>query len=323
MAESKEELNSLLMRVKELTHLKTPWCLKRLKVRGEGDDRGWDGWMASLTQWAWVWVNSGSWWWTGRHGVLQSMGSQRVGHDWVTELNWTERGEWKAGLKLNIQKTKIIESGPINSWQIEGGKFETVTFYFLVYLSSNYKAPKSLWTVTAAMKFKDTYSFESYDKPRRIKKQKHHFANKCPDSQSYGFSSRHVQMWELDHKEGWAQKNWCFWTVVLEKTLESSLDCKEIKSVNTKWNQPWIFIERTVAEAEAPILWPPDVKSQLIGKDTDDGKDGRQKEKRVAEDWLDSITDSVDMNLRKLWKIVKDRGAWDAAVHGVIELDIT
>ena len=97
----------------------------------------------------------------------------------------------KAALKLNIQKTKIIASGPINSWQIEGGEVETVTFYFLVYLSPNYKAPKSLWTVTAAMKFKDTYSFENYDKPRCIKKQKHHFANKCPDSQSYGFSSSH------------------------------------------------------------------------------------------------------------------------------------
>ena len=136
------------------------------------------------------------------------------------------------------------------------------------------------------MKFKDTYSFENYDKPRCIKKQKHHFANKCPDSQSYGFSSSHAQMWELDHKEDWAQKNWCFWTVVLEKTLESPLDCKEISPVNPKGNQPWIFIERTVSEAEAPILWPPDVKSQLIGKDPDDGKDGRQKEKGVAEDMV-------------------------------------
>ena len=116
--------------------------------------------------------------------------------------------------------------------------------------------------------------------------QRPHFVEKGPRSQSYGFSSSHAQMWELDHKEDWAQKNWCFWTVVLEKTLESPLDCKEISPVNPKGNQPWIFIERTVSEAEAPILWPPDVKSQLIGKDPDDGKDGRQKEKGVAEDMV-------------------------------------
>ena len=119
-------------------------------------------------------------------------------------------------------------------------------------------------------------------KPRQcIKKQRHHFANKGPYSQSYGFSSN-VQMWELGHKEGWVPKNWCFWTVVLEKTLESPLDIKEIQSINPKGNQPWIFIRRT--EAEAPILWPPDVKIWLIGKDLDTRKDGRQKEKGVAED---------------------------------------
>ena len=104
-------------------------------------------------------------------------------------------------------------------------------------------------------------------------------------------------------------QNWCFQTVVLEKTLESPLDSKEIKLVNPKGNQPWIFIGRT--DAEAPILWPPDAKSQLIEKDTDDGKDWRQKEKEVAEDvkWLDSITDSMDMNLRKLQETVEDKGA--------------
>ena len=98
---------------------------------------------------------------------------------------------------------------------------------------------------------------------------------------SYGFPSSHVQMWELDHKEGWVVNNWCFW-IVLEKTLESPLDCKEIKAVNPKGNQPWIFIGRT--DAEAPVLWPPDAKSQLIGKDPDAGKDWRQKEKGAAED---------------------------------------
>ena len=124
-----------------------------------------------------------------------------------------------------------------------------------------------------------------YDQPRQhIKKQRHHFANKGPHSQSYGFSSSHVQKWELDHKEGWMPKSWWFWTVVLEKTPGSPLDSKEIKSVNPKGNQPWMFIRRTDAEAEAPIPWPPDVKSQLIGKDPDAGKDWGQEEKGLAED---------------------------------------
>ena len=126
---------------------------------------------------------------------------------------------------------------------------------------------------------------KSYEKPRQnIKKQSHYFANKSPYSQSYGFSSSHVQMWELDHKEGWTLKNGCFWTVVLEKTLESLLHCKEVKSVNPKRNQPWIFIGRIDAEVEAPILWPSDVRSQLTGEDPDAGKDWRQKEKEAAED---------------------------------------
>ena len=123
---------------------------------------------------------------------------------------------------------------------------------------------------------------ESYENPRQhIKKQSHHIANKGPSSQSYGFSSGHVWMWELDHKEGWAPKNWCFWIVVLEKTLESPLDCKDIQPVNPKGNQSWIFIGTT--DAEAPVLRPPDAKSQLIGKDPDAGKDWRQ-EKGTAED---------------------------------------
>ena len=103
-----------------------------------------------------------------------------------------------------------------------------------------------------------------YDKPRQCnKKQRHHFADKGPSSQSYGFSSNCVRMWELDHKEGWVLKNGYFWIVMLEKTLESTLDCKEIKPVKSKGNQPWTFTGRTVAKAEAPILWPPDVNSQL------------------------------------------------------------
>ena len=124
---------------------------------------------------------------------------------------------------------------------------------------------------------------ESYDKLRQhIKKQRHHFANKGPSSQSYGFSSSHVWIWELDHKEGWTPKNWCFWTVVLEKTLKSPLDCKEIQPVHPKGHQSWIVTGRT--DAEAPILWSPDVKSWLTGKDPDVGKDWGQKEKRAAEE---------------------------------------
>ena len=142
-----------------------------------------------------------------------------------------------------------------------------------------FEAPKSLQMVIAAMKLK------SYDQPRQhIKKQIHYFANKGPSSQGYGFSSSHVWMWELDYKESWAPKNWCFWTLVLEETLESPLDCKEIQPVRPKGDQSWVFIGRTHVEAETPILWPPDVKSWLIGKDPDAGKHWGQEEKGMIED---------------------------------------
>ena len=140
---------------------------------------------------------------------------------------------------------------------------------------------------------------ERYDKPRQhIKKQRYYFANKGPSSQSYGFSSGHVWMWDLDQKDGWAPKNWCFWTVVLKKTLECLLDCKEIKPVNPKGNQPWIFTGRTDVEAEAPILWPPDAKNWLIGKSLMLGKiKGRSRRGQQRMRWLDGITDSIDMLL--------------------------
>ena len=168
----------------------------------------------------------------------------------------------KAGLKLNIQKTKIMASRPITWWQIDGKTM----------------APKSLQMVTTAMKLKDACSLEEklWQNRQHIKRQRHYFASKGPSSQIYGFSSSHVCMWELDHKENWAPQNWCFWTVVLEKTLKSPLDSKEIQPVHPKGNQSWIFTGRTDAKAEAPILWPPDVKNWLLGKDPDPGKDWRQ-----------------------------------------------
>ena len=160
-----------------------------------------------------------------------------------------------------------------------GNSGNSVRLYF-------WGAPKSLQMVTAAMKLKDAYSLEGKLWPTRqcIKKQRHYFAKKCPSSQSYGFSSSHVWMWELDYKESWVPKNWCFWTVVLEKTLESPLDCKEIHPVHPKGDQSWLLIGRTDFEAETPIFWPPDGKSWLIWKDPGAGKDWGQEEKGTTED---------------------------------------
>ena len=170
--------------------------------------------------------------------------------------------------------------GPITSWQIEGEKWKQWQILFSWAL-------KSLWMVTAAMKLKDSCSLEGkLWLTVCIKKQRHHFANKGPYSQSYGFSSGCVRIWKMDRKESQALKNWCFRTVVLEKTLESPLDCKEIKSLNLKDNQPWISLGRTDAEIKAPILWPLDAKIPMLGK-----IEGKKRRKRQRMRWLYSITD--------------------------------
>jgi len=181
----------------------------------------------------------------------------------------------KVGLKLNIQKTKIMAHSPITSWWIKGETVETVADF--IFLGSkitadgdcSHEIKRHLLLGSKVMT-----NLDSILKSRDI----------TLPTKVCLVSSGHVWMWELDCKEGWAQKNWCFWTVVLEKTLESPLECKEIPPVHPKGDQSWVFIGRTNAEAETPILWPPDANSWLIWKDPDAGKDWGQEEKGMTED---------------------------------------
>ena len=207
-----------------------------------------------------------------------------------------EEGE-KILLKLNIEKTKLMASDPSASWQIEVGKMEAVTDFIFLGSKITADGDYSCEIKLCLLPWK-----ESYDKTRwHIKKQRHHFANKGPSSQSYGFSSSHVWMWKLSHKEGWAPKNWCFQIVVLEKTLKSPLDSKETKPVNPQGNQPWIFVVRTDAESEAQYFGHLMQRTDLMQKTLMLGKiEGKRRRGQQRMRWLDSITNSMNTNFSRL-----------------------
>ena len=195
-----------------------------------------------------------------------------------------------------------MASGPISSWQMMGKQWKQWQALF-------WGAPKITADGDCSHKVKRCFLLgrKVMTNLDSILKRIDITANKGPSSQSYGFSGSHVWMWELDYKESWALRNWCFWSLVLEKTLESPLDSKEIQPVHPKGNQSWVFIRRTVVEVEIPILWPPDTKGWLFGKDSDAVKiEGRRRRGWWRMRWLDGIIDSIDMtNLSKLQELVK------------------
>ena len=185
----------------------------------------------------------------------------------------------KVGLKFSIQKTKIMASSLITSWQIDGETVETVADFILggsKVIADDHCSHETKRHLLLGRKV--MINLDS------ILKNRHYFANKVLSSQGYVFSSSHAWKWELDYVESWVPKNWCFWTVVLEKTLESPLDCKEIQPVHPKGNQSWVFFGRTDAEAETPIVWSPYAKNWLIWKDPGAEKQWRWDEKGTTED---------------------------------------
>ena len=216
----------------------------------------------------------------------------------------------KVGLKLNLQKTKIMASGPITSWQIDGETMKTVSDF-----TSGGTKITTDGDCSHEIKTHLLLGRKAMTNTGSILKSRHYFANKGLFSQSHGFSSSHGWIWDLDYKESWVPKNWCFWTVVLEKTLESPLDCK-IQSVTSKGNQSWIFIGRTDLKLQyiGHLMWRPSSleKTLMLGKIEDRKRRGPQMPR-----WLNGITDSMDMRLSRFREMVKDREAWSVAIYGV------
>ena len=204
-----------------------------------------------------------------------------------------------------------MASGPITSQQVDGETGETVIDFIFGGLQSHCRWWLQPWNQKTLTPWK-----KSYDQPRQhTKQQRHFFVNIGLSGQGYGFSSGHVWMWELDCEESWVQKNWCLWTVVLEKTLESLLDCKEIQPVHPKGDQSWVFIGRTDVEAETPVLWPPHAKSWLIGKHPNAGRDwgaGGEGDNRGWDDWMASPTQWT-------WVWVNSGSWWWTGRPGVLQ----